>query len=250
MEIKSEAEIAGIREAGRVVAAALAAVGELVAPGVTTAALNRRAEEVIAERGAKPAFPSEAGFPAACCISVNEQVVHGLPDARKLKSGDIVSIDVGAKLGGFIGDAAWTFPVGEVSGAALRLLMAGRTALERAAAHARVGNGLDDIGRAIEGCARENGFTVVRDFVGHGVGKRLHEEPQVPNYSPVGKVLAEIRFAKGMVIAIEPMLNAGGDAVRIARDGWTVVTADGSISCHFEHTVAVGDDGGIVLTAL
>jgi len=239
-----------MRESGRVVAAALAAVREMMTAGVTTGDINHRVEEVLAAWGARPAFPLEAGFPTAACVSVNEEVVHGLPGKRVLKNGDIVSVDVGAILNDFIGDGAWTFPVGDVDGKVRRLLDAGEEALHRAVAAAKVGNGLDDVGRAVESCARENGFSVVRDFVGHGVGKKLHEEPQVPNYSPVGKNLVGIVFSRGMVLALEPMLNAGSFKVKWAKDGWTVVTADNSVSCHFEHTVAVGKDGGEVLTAL
>ncbi|MBN1808621.1 MAG: type I methionyl aminopeptidase [Planctomycetes bacterium] len=250
MQIKNKAEIARIREAGRVVASALKAAGEMIAPGVTTGCINARMEEVIDAWGAQYAFPLEAGFPTAACISVNEEVVHGVPGDRVLQEGDIVSVDVGARLDGFIGDAAWTFPVGRVGDVASALLDAGRNAMLAGTSQARDGNSLDDIGRAVESSARAAGFHVVRDFVGHGVGRHLHEEPQVPNYSPVPKALKDITLREGMVLAVEPMLNVGTHKVDVSSDGWTVVTHDGSLSCHFEHTVAVGPDGGMILTAI
>jgi len=250
IELKTSEEIARIREAGRIVARAIKAAAEIIAPEVTTGGINARIEEVITAWGAQFAFPVEAGFPTAACISVNDEVVHGVPGDRVLKNGDIVSVDVGAIFEGYIGDTAWTFPVGEVSDVARELLAAGQEAMLAGAAQAKVGNSLNDIGRAVESCAKSHGFHVVRDFVGHGVGRHLHEEPQVPNYSPVPRTLQGIKLALGTVLAIEPMLNVGTHKVKVAADGWTVITADGKLSCHFEHTVAVTENGGEILTAL
>lgn len=246
--LKSDAEIWRIREAGRVVAAVLKALADMIAPGVTTADMCRHAEEVMRAWGGLPVFPSEAGFPAAICTSINEEVVHGVPGLVRLKEGDIVSVDVGVRLDGYIADAAWTFPVGQVSDVAGRLLEAGRAALDACVARCRAGGSLDDIGGSIQETASRYGYSVVRDFVGHGVGRRLHEPPQVPNYSPVGPELAAVVLEKGLVLALEPMLNTGTYRLRWLPNGWTVVTADAGLSCHFEHTVAVGAGAGEVLT--
>ncbi|HHW13919.1 MAG TPA: type I methionyl aminopeptidase, partial [Firmicutes bacterium] len=229
------------------VAEALARLGELVAPGVTTGELDRFAEEFFRSRGAVPAFKGYNGFPASICTSVNEQVVHGIPGSRVLQAGDIISIDAGAIVDGFYGDSAATFPVGEVDAEAERLLAATREALARGIAQARVGNRLSDISHAVQAWVEAQGFSVVREYVGHGIGRAMHEAPAIPNYGPPGR---GPRLKAGMVLAIEPMVNAGGYEVATEDDQWTVVTVDGRLSAHFEHTVAVTGDGPLILTAL
>lgn len=246
--LKSEQEIELIREAGRIVAAILKALGEMAEPGMTTGEMSERAEQIMRAWGGEPVFPPEAGFPAPICTSVNEQVVHGIPSDRALAEGNIVSVDVGVRFEGLIADAAWTYPVGRVSEEAEKLLQAGREALDGAVGQCRVGNSIEDIARAVESTAERYGFSVVREFVGHGVGRKLHEPPQIPNYTPVGDTLARVKLKKGMVLAVEPMLNTGTYRVKWEDDGWTVVTTDGGLSCHFEHSMAVGEDGGDVLT--
>lgn len=242
---KSPAEIEIMREAGRITARALRLVGEAVHPGVTTAELDAIAEEAIRADGAVPAFLGYHGFPASICSSLNNQVVHGIPGSTRVREGDIVSIDVGAIFDGYYGDSASTFPAGGVSETATRLMNATRAALEAGIALCEPGRHLYDVSNAIQTVAEGAGFSVVREYVGHGIGREMHEEPNVPNYGPAGKgpVLRE-----GMVFAIEPMVNAGGAAVESLDDGWTVVTKDGSLSAHFEHTVAVTADGPLVLT--
>jgi methionyl aminopeptidase len=242
---RSESELAIMREAGRVTARALRAVGDAVAPGVTTAELDEVAVAVIAAAGARPAFKGYHGFPATICSSVNDQIVHGIPGRTRLAEGDVISIDVGAIVDGYYGDSARTFPVGRISEGAARLLDTTRLSLEAGIACCRPGNRLFDIGAAVQAVAEGAGFGVVREYVGHGVGREMHEEPQVPNYGTAGKGPT---LLAGMVLAIEPMVNAGSAAVRQLGDGWTVVTADGSLSAHFEHTVAVTDEGPRVLT--
>lgn len=234
-----------MREAGRITARALRAVGEAVAPGVTTADLDEVAVEVIRAAGARAAFLGYQGYPATICASLNREVVHGIPGRRRLSEGDIVSVDVGAVIDGYFGDSARTFPVGRVSAEASRLLTATRESLEAGIACCRPGMRLGDLGAAVQAVAEGAGFSVVREYVGHGVGRAMHEDPQVPNYGTPGK--GPVLLA-GMVIAIEPMVNARGCEVRELDDGWTVVTADGSLSAHFEHTVAVTDDGPWILT--
>jgi methionyl aminopeptidase len=242
---RSAAELAIMREAGRVTARALRAVGEAVRPGATTKDLDDVAAEVIAEAGAVAAFLGYQGFPATICTSRNGEVVHGIPGRTRLTDGDIVSIDVGAIVDGYFGDAARTFAVGEVSEKTSRLLAATEQGLKAGIACCRPGARLYDIGAAVQAVAEGAGFSVVREYVGHGIGRAMHEEPQVPNYGTAGKGPT---LLAGMVLAIEPMVNAGGAAVRQLDDGWTVVTADGSMSAHFEHTVAITDDGPLVLT--
>jgi methionyl aminopeptidase len=242
---KSAAEIETMREAGRITASALRAVGEAVRPGVTTAELDRVAEGVIRDAGAVPAFLGYRGFPASICSSVNDQVVHGIPGRVRLVEGDILSVDVGAVVDGYYGDAALTFAVGTVDEGSARLLAATRAALEAGIAKCVVGGKLFDISHAVQQVVELEGFSVVREYVGHGIGRSMHEEPQVPNYGPPGKGPS---LKAGMVLAIEPMVNAGEAAVRSSDDGWTVVTADGSRSAHFEHTVAVTADGPLLLT--
>lgn len=242
---RSEAELAIMREAGRITARALHAVGEAVAPGVTTAELDEVAARTIADAGALPAFLDYQGFPATICSSVNGQIVHGIPGKRRLVEGDIVSIDVGAIVDGYYGDAARTFAVGCISEEAARLLEVTERSLQAGIACCRPGMRLYDIGAAVQAVAEGEGFGVVREYVGHGIGRHMHEDPQVPNYGTAGKGPT---LLAGMVLAIEPMVNAGSPGVRQLDDGWTVVTADGSLSAHFEHTVAVTDDGPRVLT--
>jgi methionyl aminopeptidase len=243
---KSPAEIERMRAANELVADVLEALGAMVGPGVTTADLDREAEARVRASGAEPAFKGYRGFPATLCTSVNSQVVHGIPSKKTvLHDGDIVSIDIGVKLDGYYGDSAATFAVGRVSEDAGHLMRVTREALERGIAAVRVGGRVSDIGHAVQSHVEAHGFSVVREFVGHGVGASLHEEPQVPNYGPRGR---GPRLLEGMVIAIEPMVNAGRAAVRVLEDGWTAVTKDGSLSAHFEHTVAVTAAGPLVLT--
>jgi len=244
---RSAAEIAKLRAANQLVAGVLAELEAAVAPGVTTADLDRRAERLIREAGAVPAFKGYRGYPATLCASVNEVVVHGIPSAaRALKEGDIVSLDIGAKLDGFFGDSAVTVPVGRVPESARALLRVTRESLDRAIEQVRADRRLSDIGHAVQAWVEQHGYSVVREFVGHGIGERLHEEPQIPNYGQPGK---GPRLAVGMVLAIEPMVAMGRPETRVLADGWTAVTRDGSLAAHFEHTVAVGADGPIVLTA-
>jgi methionyl aminopeptidase len=242
---RSAAELAVMREAGRVTARALRAVGDAVRPGVTTKELDDVAVAVISDAGAKAAFLGYHGFPATICASRNSEVVHGIPGRTKLVEGDIVSIDVGAIVDGYVGDSARTFRVGEVSEKTARLLEATEKGLAAGIERCRPGGRLFDIGAAVQAVAEGAGFSVVREYVGHGIGRAMHEEPQVPNYGVAGKGLT---LLSGMVFAIEPMVNAGRASVRQLDDGWTVVTADGSVSAHFEHTVAITDDGPMILT--
>jgi methionyl aminopeptidase len=244
--LKTTEQIAKMREAGAIVAAMLAATRDAVKPGVTTAELDRIAADVLARAGAKSSFLGYYGYPATICTSVNEQIVHGIPSKRKLKEGDIVGIDAGAIVDGWHADAAITVPVGRISAEARKLIEVTREALVRGIAAATVGNRLGDIGAAVQGYAESQGFSVVRNYVGHGIGRAMHEEPQVPNYgtADLGRVIKE-----GLCIAIEPMVNVGGIGTRVLDDNWTVVTEDGSLSAHFEHTLACLADGPAVLTA-
>lgn len=243
--LRDQAEIDAIREAARVVARTLEMLGQHVRPGITTAELDRLAEEYIRSQGAVPAFKGYRGFPASICPSVNEQVVHAIPGKHVLESGDIISIDVGAKKKGYFGDAARTFPVGKIDAESKRLLDVTREALAAGIAQARPGNRVGDIGHAVQSYAEAEGFSVVRTLVGHGIGREMHEEPQVPNYGPPSR---GPRLLAGQVIAIEPMVNVGGPDVVTSEDGWTVVTRDGLRSAHFEHTVAIGPDGPEILS--
>jgi len=242
---KSPAEIEIMREAGRVSALALRLAGEAVAVGVTTAELDRIAEEAIRAEGGVPAFKGYHGFPATLCTSFNEQVVHGIPGTRKLRDGDILSIDVGAIIDGYYGDNARTFAVGEVATRTRRLMEVTQQSLEAGISKCRPGMRLYDISAAVQRVAEAAGFSVVREYVGHGIGRQMHEEPQVPNYGPAGKGPT---LQPGMVLAIEPMINEGGAAVRQLDDGWTVVTTDGKPSAHFEHTIAITVEGPDILT--
>lgn len=234
-----------MRKASQAVAETLKEMQALVAPGITTRELDDFAEESLRARGCRPSFKGYRGFPASICASPNEVVVHGFPADRPLAAGDIISVDLGATVEGYHGDAAVTWPVGRVSAEAERLLRVTTEALRRGVAQARVGNRLQDISWAIQCCAEEEGFNVVRDFVGHGIGRSLHEDPQVPNF---GKPGCGPRLVAGMVLAIEPMLNAGTHEVEVQADGWTVVTADRRLSAHFEHTVAILEEGPEILT--
>jgi methionyl aminopeptidase len=246
--LKNADEIRAIERAGRILAALFVEIEQHVVPGASTAELDRLAEEFIRSHdGAEPAFKGLYGFPASLCTSINEEVVHGIPSAkRRLQEGDILSVDAGVKLDGWYADAARTFPVGPVDERTAALLQVTRDALSAGIAQARAGNRLGDIGHAIQEIAEAAGFGVVRDLVGHGIGREPHEEPQVPNYGRPGRGL---RLQPGLVLAIEPMINAGEIGVRTLADRWTVVSADGSRSAHFEQTVAITESGPLVLTA-
>ena len=243
--LKTSREIGLMRQAGRVSARALKLAGEAVEPGVSTAEIDRIARKYIESQGAKPSFLGYEGYPATACISVNDQVIHGIPGHRILKQGDIVSIDVGAFLEGFHGDNAWTFPCGEVSGEAQALMDTTRESLFEAIKAAQPGARIGDIGSTVQRYVEARGYSVVRDFVGHGVGAKMHEDPSVPNFGTPGR---GVRLLPGMTIAIEPMINAGTHTVKILPDGWTTVTADGKLSAHFEHSIAITKDGPVILT--
>jgi len=243
---KSPAELERMKRASALVAEVLGELRTRVKPGVTTAELDRHAEARVREGGAEPAFKGYHGYPATICASVNEEVVHGIPSRRELVEGDVISIDMGVLLDGFFGDAAVTVPVGRVSERAADLLRVTEESLHRGIAAVRVGGRVSDIGHAVQAHVEQHGLSVVREFVGHGIGASLHEEPQIPNYGRPG---SGPRLTEGMVLAIEPMVNMGKPAVRLLQDGWTAVTRDGLLSAHFEHTVAVTADGPLVLTA-
>ncbi|MCP4645914.1 MAG: type I methionyl aminopeptidase [bacterium] len=245
MAIRTEDEIGTLRIANRIVAKTLAMLAGMVKPGVTTAELDAAGEALIREEGATPSFLGYHGYPNATCISVDEVIVHGIPGARKLKEGEIVSIDVGAYYGGFHGDAAVTIPCGEVDDVRQRLMVATNQALARGIEAAREGNPLEAVSRAIQGEAEGAGFSVVRSFVGHGIGAEMHEPPQVPNFA-TGSPGPELR--EGMVLAIEPMVNVGTFKTKVLRDGWTAVTADRKPSAHFEHSVVVRKDRAEILS--
>jgi methionyl aminopeptidase len=242
---KSPREIEQMRRANVLVAEVLAELASMVKPGVTTADLDAKAEELVLAAGAAPAFKGYRGYPATLCASVNDEVVHGIPAHRALAEGDIISLDMGVKLDGFYGDSAVTVPVGQVTEDVQRLLRVTQESLQKGIAQVRLGGRVSDIGHAIQEHVEAAGFSVVREFVGHGIGAQLHEEPQIANYGEPGR---GPRLAEGMVLAIEPMVNMGKPAVKVLRDGWTAVTRDGSLSAHFEHTVAVTKDGPLVLT--
>jgi len=236
-----------MQAAGQLVAQVLAELEASVEPGVTTADLDRLAERLVRDGGAEPAFKGYRGFPATLCASVNDVVIHGIPSAsRKLAAGDVVSLDIGVKLGGYYGDSAVTVAVGRVSESAERLLRVTRESLDRAVAQVKVGGRLSDIGHAVQTWVEMHGYSIVREFVGHGIGEKLHEDPQIPNYGDPGR---GPKLAEGMVLAIEPMVAMGRPETKVLADGWTAVTRDGSLAAHFEHTVAVGAAGPIVLTA-
>lgn len=244
--LKSAAQIEAMKEAGRLSAKALRMVGEHCTPGVSTKELDEIAETVIREGGGVPAFKGYGGFPGSICASINEQIVHGIPSAKAiLKDGDIISIDTGAIVDGWVGDNAWTFPVGKVAPEAERLLKVGEKCMWAGIDAARPDNRMGDVGHAVQSVAEAAGYSVVRDYVGHGVGREMHEEPNVPNY---GHRHRGIKLVEGMVIAIEPMVNAGTHRTRAMSDGWLVCTRDGKPSAHFEKTVAITADGPVLLT--
>ncbi len=245
--LKQPSEIEKIRESNGIVAEILAELKEKVQEGVTTLELDRISEELVLKKGAKPAFKGYRGYPFSLCASINEQVIHGLPSQRVLTEGDIVGLDFGVYYHGYYGDAALTVPVGKISKEASMLLKATEESLDRAIQEATVGNRLGDISAAVQKHVEAEGFSVVRDFVGHGIGRNLHEDPQIPNYGIKGRGVA---LKAGMVLAIEPMVNAGTYKVRMLTDGWTAVTADGRLSAHFEHTIAITDHGPEILSRM
>lgn len=246
--LKTNRELALMREACIISAGALKLAGEAVEPGVTTAEIDKIAHDYIIRCGAEPNFLNYNGFPATACISINDEVIHGIPDDKHvIREGDIVSIDLGAKVGGYNGDNAATFAAGKISPEAQRLIDTTRESLYEGIRAAVVGGRLGDIGYAVQSYCEQRGYGVVREYVGHGVGRELHEEPSVPNFGTPGR---GVRLAAGMTLAIEPMINQGTKNVRTLPDGWTVVTADGKLSAHFEHTVAITADGPKILTVV
>ncbi|MBI4682330.1 MAG: type I methionyl aminopeptidase [Nitrospirae bacterium] len=243
--LKSEDEIKRMAEACRIVAEVLEGIGKDVCSGVMTKELDEYAESYIISKGARPAFKGYRGYPASICTSINEQVVHGIPSSRKLREGDIISIDIGVHYKGFYGDAAVSLPVGSVNTQTKKLLSVTEKALESGMNKSIAGNNLSDISSAIQECVESEGFSVVRSFVGHGIGRALHEEPQIPNFGRPGE---GPKLVPGMTLAIEPMVNAGSWEVIVLNDGWTAVTKDKSLSAHFEHTVAITKNGISILT--
>lgn len=244
VSLKTSKELSDMKLSCQISAQALKLAGELIRPGVSTAHVNKMVHEFIVSQGAKPTFLGYGGFPAACCISINDEVIHGIPSDRIIREGDIVSVDVGAAINGYTGDNAATFAAGAVSEEARKIMEVTEQCLYKAIEAAQPGNRLGDVGYAVQSYAESFGFAVVRDFVGHGVGKKLHEAPEVPNYGTPGRGL---RLMPGMTLAIEPMINVKGSAVKTLKDG-TVLTASGSLSAHFEHTIAITADGPVILT--
>jgi len=247
--LKAPWELEILRRANRLVAATLRELANRTVPGVTTLELDRFAETYLRERGAQPAFKGYRDYPFTLCASINEAVVHGFPSTRPLQEGDILSLDMGAVVDGYYGDAAVTLPIGRISAEAERLLRVTQECLDRAVRAAQPGGRLAEISRAVQEHAEGNGFSVVRVFVGHGIGKALHEAPQIPNFVEAGQGRGPV-LKPGMVLAIEPMINAGGPDVRVLEDRWTAVTTDGSLSAHFEHTIAITEQGPEILTVL
>ncbi|GAB6178883.1 type I methionyl aminopeptidase [Desulfotomaculum defluvii] len=245
--IKNERELNYMRDAGRVVAETFEILKGMVKPSITTKELDSKAEDFIRSKGAKPAFKGYGGFPGTLCTSVNDEVVHGIPGLRKLENGDIISIDCGAVINGFVGDSALTVPVGTISQEAQELLRVTEESLYAGITQAVEGNRLSDVSNAVQKCVEKQGMSVVRDYVGHGIGAKMHEDPQIPNFGPPGR---GPRLKKGMTLAIEPMVNLGTFEVRTLDDDWTVVTLDGRLSAHFEHTIAITDDTPEILTKL
>lgn len=244
--LKTARELQIMKEACRISAGALQTAGKAVEPGVTTAELDKLAEDYIVSQGGEPNFKNYEGYPATACISINNEVIHGIPTKKRvLKAGDIVSIDLGAKFQGYHGDNAATFACGDISDEAKRLIDTTRESLYEGIAAAVLGGRIGDIGHAIQSYVEARGYSVVRQFVGHGIGTHLHEAPEVPNFGTAGR---GIRLMPGMTLAIEPMINAGGPNVKILPDGWTVLTTDGSLSAHFEHTVVITPDGPKIMT--
>lgn len=245
MNIKSDTELEYMRSAGKVVADTLAMIEKVIKPGITTAEIDKLAEEFILSQGAIPSFKGYGGFPGSICASVNDVVIHGIPNDTVLVEGDIISIDCGAILNGYHGDAARTFPVGNISKEAQHLIDVTKESFFKGIEKAVVGNRLTDISAAIQKYAESFGYSVVRDFVGHGIGTSMHEDPQVPNYGAAGR---GPKLVHGVVLAIEPMINMGNYKVKIKPDGWTVVTSDGKLSAHYENTIAITNDGVEILT--
>jgi len=245
---KTAYEIEMMRRAGKIAAAAREIAGRMVTVGATTGSIDKKVHDFLISQGAVPSFLGYRGYPASICISVNEQVIHGIPSARKLVKGDVVSIDIGATKDGYIGDCAATFIAGKGDEDAERLVDVTRKCFFEGLKFAYVGNRVSDISRAIQRCAEENGFSVVRDYVGHGVGTKMHEPPEVPNFVEIPRRSADPRLIAGMTIAVEPMVNAGGSMVKVLGDGWTVVTADGENSAHYENTILITEDKPEILT--
>lgn len=243
--LKSKKELEIMQEAGRIVAGAHEVIRKAIAPGITTAQLDKMAEDYILSQGATPAFKGYQGFPASICTSLNDQVVHGIPGSITLNEGDILSVDIGTFYNGYCGDAAKTHAVGRVSPQALRLIEVTKEAFYRGLEFAKEGYRLSDISHAIQAYVEERGYSVVKALVGHGIGQAMHEEPQVPNFGPPGR---GPRLREGMTLAIEPMVNVGTDQVSVLNDGWTVITRDGSLSAHYEHTIAITDGQPLILT--
>jgi len=246
IKLKSAREIKLMREAGKIVAEVLLEMDKVISVGITTAMLDKIAEKGIRKYGAEPAFLGYHNFPASICTSVNNEVVHGIPGLRRLQEGDIISIDVGARLNGYYGDAAATYAVGRISTQAKKLIDVTKISLQKAIEAVQAGNKLSDISHAVQDYVEQNSFSVVRNYVGHGIGEEMHEEPQVPNFGLPGRGPL---LQPGIVLAIEPMVNAGSWEVKVLKDQWTVITADGSLSAHFEHTVALSENGPEVLTS-
>ncbi len=247
--IKSQREIERMREAGKITAAARSVGRQMLRDGVTTEEINKEIHKFILSCGATPTFLGYGGFPKSACISVNDEVIHGIPGKRIVRNGDIVSIDVGATYKGYVGDCAGTFPVGEVSPEAMELIRITRQSFFEGLKHARAGGRLYDISAAVQQYAESHGCGVVRDYVGHGIGTKMHEDPEVPNYVPPrGDHRANPRLLPGMTLAIEPMINAGGPAVRVLSNDWTVVTVDGTLSAHYENTILITDGEPEILT--
>lgn len=246
--IKSKSEIELMRQAGRITAGARSIARQAVAAGVTTRQIDKLVHEFIVKSGAKPTFKGYGGFPGSACISVNDEVIHGIPGKRIIRSGDIVSLDVGATYKGFVGDCAGTFPCGEISEEAKKLIEVTRQSFFEGLKYARVGYRVSDISAAVQEYVESHGFSVVREYVGHGVGRQLHEAPEVPNYRTERRTRPDPRLVKGMTLAIEPMVNMGGCAIRVLDDDWTVVTLDGSLSAHYENTIAITDGEPEILT--
>ncbi|MBR7071020.1 MAG: type I methionyl aminopeptidase [Clostridia bacterium] len=245
--LKTGRELKIMKEACRISAGALQVIGKAIEPGVTTAELDRMAEAYIRKEGGEPNFKNYEGYPATACISINNEVIHGIPGNRKIVAGDIVSVDLGAKINGYHGDNAATFACGDISEEAKRLMDATRESLYEGIHAARAGNRIGDIGFAVQQYVEARGYSVVRQFVGHGIGTQMHEAPEVPNFGNPGR---GIRLLPGMTIAIEPMVNIGNPEVKVLPDGWTVITKDGSLSAHFEHTIAITPDGPQIMTVV
>ena len=246
--IKNSEQLMLMKKAGRITAEALLLARDMVRPGISTKEIDTKIHDFIKRCGAIPSFLGYGGFPGSACISINNEVIHGIPSKRKiLNEGDIVKIDVGARYRGYNGDSARTFPVGKVSDEALRLISVTEMSFYEAMKFAKAGNRVGDIGSAIENFVISNGFSVVRDYIGHGVGAELHEEPEVPNFGPAGR---GARLYSGMTLAIEPMVNVGGHEVKVQKDGWTVTTLDGKLSAHYENSIAITDTDPILLTVV